>query len=92
MTSGTSSRIRQPTSSHRTSPSGGIAETKKIADMVEAYYQTLVPHNIGSPVATVATAHTSVRRSRTSTASSTMPAKSSGGTTSSSVRTPRTAP
>lgn len=36
---------------------GGIAETKKIADMAEAYYQTLVPHNIGSPVATVATAH-----------------------------------
>jgi L-alanine-DL-glutamate epimerase-like enolase superfamily enzyme len=25
--------------------------------MAEAYYQTLVPHNIGSPVATVATAH-----------------------------------
>lgn len=57
MTSGTSSRIRQPTSSHRTSPSGGIDETKKIADMAEAYYQTLVPHTIGSPVATVATAH-----------------------------------
>jgi galactonate dehydratase len=36
---------------------GGIAETKKIADMAEAYYQALVPHNIGSPVATVATAH-----------------------------------
>ncbi|WP_435349161.1 mandelate racemase/muconate lactonizing enzyme family protein [Haloarchaeobius sp. HRN-SO-5] len=36
---------------------GGIAETKKIADMAEAYYQTLVPHNIGSPVATIATAH-----------------------------------
>ncbi len=36
---------------------GGIAETKKIADMAETYYQTLVPHNIGSPVATVATAH-----------------------------------
>jgi L-alanine-DL-glutamate epimerase-like enolase superfamily enzyme len=36
---------------------GGIAETKKIADMAESYYQTLVPHNIGSPVATVATAH-----------------------------------
>ena len=36
---------------------GGIAETKKIADMAEAYYQTLIPHNIGSPVATVATAH-----------------------------------
>lgn len=36
---------------------GGIAETKKIADMAEAYYQSLIPHNIGSPVATVATAH-----------------------------------
>jgi len=36
---------------------GGIAETKKVADMAEAYYQTLVPHNIGTPVATVASAH-----------------------------------
>lgn len=36
---------------------GGIAETKKIADMAEAYYQALIPHNIGSPVATIATAH-----------------------------------
>lgn len=36
---------------------GGIAETKKIADMAESYYQTLVPHNIGSPIATLATAH-----------------------------------
>jgi len=36
---------------------GGIAETKKIADLAEAYYQPVVPHNIGSPVATVATAH-----------------------------------
>jgi galactonate dehydratase len=36
---------------------GGIAETKKIADLAAAYYQSVVPHNIGSPVATVATAH-----------------------------------
>lgn len=36
---------------------GGIAETKKIADAAETHYRTLVPHNIGSPVATVATAH-----------------------------------
>lgn len=36
---------------------GGIAETKKIADAAETYYQAIVPHNIGSPVATVATAH-----------------------------------
>ncbi|MFO7926465.1 mandelate racemase/muconate lactonizing enzyme family protein [Natronomonas sp.] len=34
---------------------GGIAETKKIANMAESYYQTLIPHNIGSPVATMAT-------------------------------------
>ncbi len=36
---------------------GGIAETKKIAEAAETYYGTLVPHNIGSPVATAATAH-----------------------------------
>lgn len=36
---------------------GGIAETKKIAELAETYYQSLVPHNIGSPVATAATAH-----------------------------------
>lgn len=36
---------------------GGIAETKKIADMAESYYQALLPHNIGSPIATMATAH-----------------------------------
>ena len=36
---------------------GGIAETKKIAEMAETYYQALVPHNIGSPVATAATVH-----------------------------------
>jgi galactonate dehydratase len=36
---------------------GGIAETKKIADLAETYYQALVPHNIGSPVATMATVH-----------------------------------
>lgn len=36
---------------------GGIAETKKIADLAATYYQALVPHNIGSPVATMASAH-----------------------------------
>lgn len=36
---------------------GGIAETRKVADLAAAYYQPLVPHNVGSPVATVATAH-----------------------------------
>lgn len=36
---------------------GGIAETKKIAEMAETYYQAIVPHNIGSPVATMASVH-----------------------------------
>lgn len=36
---------------------GGIAETKVIANMAQAYYISLVAHNIGSPVATMATAH-----------------------------------
>lgn len=36
---------------------GGIAETKTIADLAEGYYQNLVLHNIGSPIATVAAAH-----------------------------------
>lgn len=36
---------------------GGIAETKKVAEAAETYYGTLVPHNIGSPVATAATVH-----------------------------------
>lgn len=36
---------------------GGIAETKKIAELAETYYQAIVPHNIGSPIATVATTH-----------------------------------
>ncbi|WP_409348386.1 mandelate racemase/muconate lactonizing enzyme family protein [Natronorarus salvus] len=36
---------------------GGIAETKKIAELAEGYYMTLAPHNIGSPVATMAGVH-----------------------------------
>jgi len=36
---------------------GGIAETKKIAELAETYYVTLAPHNIGSPVATMAGVH-----------------------------------
>lgn len=36
---------------------GGIAETKAIAEHAETYYQSVVPHNIGSPVATYAAAH-----------------------------------
>lgn len=36
---------------------GGIAETKKIAELAETYYITLTPHNVGSPVATMAGVH-----------------------------------
>ncbi|ADD07477.1 D-gluconate dehydratase (plasmid) [Natrialba magadii ATCC 43099] len=36
---------------------GGIAETKKIAELADTYYMTLAPHNIGSPVATMAGVH-----------------------------------
>lgn len=36
---------------------GGIAESKKIADLAEAYYVPLTPHNVGSPVATMAGVH-----------------------------------
>ncbi|MDZ5811402.1 mandelate racemase/muconate lactonizing enzyme family protein [Halorubrum sp. AD140] len=36
---------------------GGIAETKKIADLADSYYCALTPHNIGSPVATLAGVH-----------------------------------
>ena len=36
---------------------GGIAETKKIAELAETYYMTLAPHNIGSPIATMAGVH-----------------------------------
>ena len=36
---------------------GGIAETKKIGDLADAYYCALTPHNIGSPVATMAGVH-----------------------------------
>jgi len=36
---------------------GGIAETKKIAELADTYYQTMSPHNIGSPVATMAGVH-----------------------------------
>ena len=39
---------------------GGIAESKKIADLGATHYQTMVPHNVGSPVATMATAHLGV--------------------------------
>ncbi|WP_435073546.1 mandelate racemase/muconate lactonizing enzyme family protein [Halorubrum sp. HHNYT27] len=36
---------------------GGIAETKKIAELADTYYLTMIPHNIGSPVATMAGVH-----------------------------------
>lgn len=36
---------------------GGIAETKKIAELADIYYLTMCPHNIGSPVATMAGVH-----------------------------------
>lgn len=36
---------------------GGIAETKKIAELADTYYVTLAPHNVGSPVATMAGVH-----------------------------------
>jgi L-alanine-DL-glutamate epimerase-like enolase superfamily enzyme len=36
---------------------GGLAETKKIADMAESYYIPVAPHNVSSPVGTIAAAH-----------------------------------
>ncbi|MFA9517326.1 mandelate racemase/muconate lactonizing enzyme family protein [Halopenitus sp. H-Gu1] len=36
---------------------GGIAESKKIADLADTRYCALTPHNIGSPVATMAGVH-----------------------------------
>jgi len=36
---------------------GGIAETKRIAELASTEYMTLAPHNIGSPVATMAGVH-----------------------------------
>ncbi len=36
---------------------GGIAETKKIAEYADTHYQTIAPHNIGSPIATMAGVH-----------------------------------
>lgn len=40
-----------------TPKTGGIAETKKIGDLADTYYCALAPHNIGSPVATMAGVH-----------------------------------
>lgn len=37
--------------------SGGIGETKRIAQMAEMYYIPIAPHNVGGPLATAAAAH-----------------------------------
>lgn len=36
---------------------GGLLEGRRIADMADLYYIPLAPHNVGSPIETVATAH-----------------------------------
>lgn len=36
---------------------GGLLESKKIADLADLYYIPMAPHNISSPVGTVASAH-----------------------------------
>ena len=36
---------------------GGITELKKIANMAEIYYIPFAPHNVSSPVGTLASAH-----------------------------------
>lgn len=39
------------------SKTGGLGETKKIADMADLYYMAVAPHNIASPVGTMAACH-----------------------------------
>ena len=36
---------------------GGLAEGKKIADMADVYHMSMAPHNVCSPLGTVAVAH-----------------------------------
>lgn len=36
---------------------GGLLEGRRIADMADMYYINLAPHNIGSPIETIATCH-----------------------------------
>lgn len=36
---------------------GGIVEGKKIADLAELYYITIAPHNVSSPLGTIAAVH-----------------------------------
>lgn len=37
---------------------GGLLEVKKIGDIAETHYIPIAPHNVSSPVGTIATAHT----------------------------------
>jgi len=39
------------------SKAGGLSESKKIADMADLYYMAVAPHNITSPIGTVAACH-----------------------------------
>ena len=36
---------------------GGLLEGRRIADLADMYYVPVAPHNIGSPIETVATCH-----------------------------------
>ena len=36
---------------------GGLAEAKKVADHADLYYIPIAPHNVASPIGTVAGAH-----------------------------------
>ena len=36
---------------------GGLMEAKKVADMADTYYIPVAPHNVASPIGTVAAAH-----------------------------------
>lgn len=36
---------------------GGLLEAKKVADMCDTYYMPVAPHNVASPIGTVAAAH-----------------------------------
>jgi len=36
---------------------GGLAEAKKVADLADAYSKACAPHNVSSPVGTIAACH-----------------------------------
>ncbi|HEX5498477.1 MAG TPA: enolase C-terminal domain-like protein, partial [Thermomicrobiales bacterium] len=36
---------------------GGLLEAKRVADMADVYYMPVAPHNVASPIGTVAAAH-----------------------------------